>query len=279
MQPLTENNRHIYGHLKLSKVESREIKTTDGKNEQVWIVYPPDFDSTRKYPALLYCEGGPQVEVSQFYSFRWNLQLMAAHGYIVVAPNRRGLPGFGVKWNEEISKDWGGQAMKDYLSAIDSVSRLPFVDAARLGCVGASYGGYSVYMLAGMHAGRFKTFIAHDGLFDLKSWYGTTEEMWFAHWDLGGPYWAKNNKAAMRSYAKFDPSNNVGKWDTPILIIQGGIDFRVPRGQGLEAFQAAQLQGIRSKLLYFPEENHWVLHPQDAMVWQKEFFKWLHETL
>lgn len=279
MRPLTHVNDTVYSHLKTGKIERRWVKTTDDKKELVWVIYPPDFDATKKYPTLLYCQGGPQSEVSQFYSFRWNFQLMAANGYIIVAPNRRGLPGFGVKWNEQISKDWGGQPMKDYMSAIDSIARLPFVDTSRLGCVGASYGGYSVYMLAGLQPHHFKTFIAHDGLFDLKSWYGTTEEMWFANWDIGGPYWDKNNKAAQRSYDKFNPSNYVDKWATPILIIQGGIDYRVPIEQGLEAFQAAQLQGIKSKLLYFPEEDHWVLHPQDALVWQKEFFKWLSETL
>jgi dipeptidyl aminopeptidase/acylaminoacyl peptidase len=204
---------------------------------------------------------------------------MAAGGYVIIAPNRRGLPGFGVRWNEAISKDWGGQPMQDYLAAVDTLSGLPFVDTGRLGCVGASYGGYSVYMLAGIHGNRFKTFIAHDGLFDLKSWYGTTEELWFANWDIGGPWWDTTNQAAQRSYRLFDPSHYVARWHTPIMIIQGGIDFRVPIEQGLEAFQAAQLQGIKSKLLYFPEENHWVLHPQDAMVWQREFFSWLKETL
>lgn len=279
MHPLTHVNATLYDSLTLSRVESRTVRTTDGKTEQVWMIYPPDFDSTRKYPTLLYCQGGPQSEISQFYSFRWNFQLMAAGGYLIIAPNRRGLPGFGVRWNEAISKDWGGQPMQDYLAAVDTLSRLPFVDTGRLGCVGASYGGYSVYLLAGIHGNRFKTFIAHDGLFDLKSWYGTTEELWFANWDIGGPWWDTTNQAAQRSYRLFDPSHYVARWHTPIMIIQGGIDFRVPIEQGLEAFQAAQLQGIKSKLLYFPEENHWVLHPQDAMVWQREFFSWLKETL
>lgn len=279
MTALTTVNKAVYDQLTLSKTERHWVRTTDGKKELVWVIYPPGFDSTRKYPTLLYCQGGPQAEVSQFYSFRWNFQLMAAGGYIIVAPNRRGLPGFGVKWNEEISGDWGGQPMKDYLSAIDAIAKLPFVDTARLGCIGASYGGYSVYMLAGIHGNRFKTFIAHDGLFDFKSWYGTTEEMWFANHDLGGPYWDLKNKVAQKSYKDFNPSNFVTKWHTPILIIQGGMDYRVPVEQGLEAFQAAQLQGITSKLLYFPKEDHWVLDPQDAMVWQREFFRWLKETL
>ena len=276
MRQLTHENDNTYNKIKLSRTELRKIKTSDNRQMGVWIIYPPDFDPAKKYPTLLYCQGGPQSALTQFYSFRWNFQLMAANGYIIVAPNRRGMPGWGVKWNEDISKDWGGQPMRDYLSAIDAMSQEPFVDVSRLGCVGASYGGYSVFMLAGMHGNRFKSFIAHDGLYDLKSWYGTTEELWFANWDLGGPYW---QKPQLTSYAKSDPSNFVDKWNTPIMIIQGGIDFRVPIEQGLEAFQAAQLRGIKSKLLYFPNENHWILHPQNAIVWQKEFYKWLDETL
>lgn len=276
---LTHVNDDIYSKLSLSKVEKRYVTTTDGKRMLVWVIYPPGFDEARKYPTLLYCQGGPQSALTQFYSFRWNFQLMAANGYIIVAPARRGMPGFGVKWNEQISKDWGGQVMDDYLTAIDEMSKEPFVDKARLGCVGASYGGYSVFYLAGIHNNRFKTFIAHDGVFDLKSMYGTTEEMWFVNWDMGGPYWEKENAAAQKTYREFDPSNFVDKWNTPIMIVQGGKDFRVPVGQGLEAFQAAQLQGIKSKLLYFPDENHWVLNGQNALVWQREFFKWLEETL
>ncbi len=276
MRQLTHENDAAYNAIKLSRTELRKIKTTDNRMMGVWVIYPPDFDPSKKYPTLLYCQGGPQSALSQFYSFRWNFQLMAANGYIVVAPNRRGMPGWGTQWNEDISKDWGGQPMQDYLSAIDALSQEPYVDVSRLGCVGASYGGYSVYMLAGMHGNRFKTFIAHDGLFDLKSWYGTTEELWFANFDIGGPYW---QKPAPKSYEKFNPSNFVDKWNTPILIVQGGIDYRVPIEQGLEAFQAAQLKGIKSKLLYLPNENHWVLHPQNALVWQREFFKWLGETL
>lgn len=279
MTALTTVNKDFYDQLSLSRTEKRWVKTTDGQKELVWVIYPPDFDPHKKYPTLLYCQGGPQAALSQFYSFRWNFQLIAANGYIVVAPNRRGMPGYGVKWNKEISKDWGGQPMQDYLSAIDAMAKEPYVDASRLGCVGASYGGYSVYMLAGIHHGRFKTFVAHDGLFDLKSWYGTTEEMWFANYDIGGPYWDPKNTAAQKSYQKFSPSNYVANWNTPIMIIQGGVDFRVPVEQGLQAFQAAQLQGVKSKLLYFPEENHWVLKCQDALVWQHAFFDWLEETL
>ena len=276
MRQLTHENDRIYQNLQMSKTELRHVNTIDNASMGVWVIYPPDFDPAKKYPTLLYCQGGPQSALSQFYSFRWNFQLMAAQGYIIVAPNRRGMPGWGVKWNEEISKDWGGLPMQDYLSAIDEISKEPYVDKSRLGCVGASYGGYSVYMLAGMHNNRFKTFIAHDGLFDLKSWYGTTEELWFANWDIGGPYWKEPTPVG---YERFNPSNFVDKWNTPIMIVQGGIDYRVPTEQGLEAFQAARLHNVKAKLLYLPNENHWVSHPQNAIAWQREFFKWLDETL
>jgi dipeptidyl aminopeptidase/acylaminoacyl peptidase len=279
MKQLSSVNDHIYQKIKMSKVERRYLTTTDDKQMLTWVIYPPDFDPEKVYPTLLYCQGGPQSALSQFYSYRWNFQVMAAKGYIIVAPNRRGMPGHGVEWNEQISKDHGGQVMEDYLVAIDELAREPYVDEDRLGCVGASYGGYSVFYLAGIHAGRFKTFISHDGIFNLKSMYGTTEELFFVDWDLGGNYWDQENAAAMKSYQQFDPSNLVAKWNTPILIIQGGRDYRVPIGQGLEAFQVAQLRGIKSKLVYLPEENHWVLSAQNAMVWQREFFKWLRETL
>jgi len=279
MTQLTHANDAVYSNIKLSKVVKRMIKATDGKEILTWVIYPPNFDATKKYPTLLYCQGGPQAEVSQFYSFRWNFQLMAANGYIIVAPNRRGLPGFGVKWNEQISKDYGGQNMQDYLSAIDDISKESYVDTTRLGAIGASYGGYSIYYLAGIHQGRFKTFISHDGIFDWRSMYGTTEELFFVNWDLGGAYWDKNNEVAQKSYKIYNPAEKVGNWDTPIMIIQGGIDYRVPIGQGLAAFQAAQLQGLKSKLLFFPQENHWVLNNQNSLVWQREFYKWLKETL
>lgn len=276
MKQLTFENKDIYSNLKMSNTELRMIRTGTGEMMGTWVIYPPDFDPNKKYPTLLYCQGGPQSALSQFYSFRWNFQLMAANGYIVVAPNRHGMPGWGVEWNESISKDWGGKPMQDYLAAIDEVAKESYVDNDRLGCIGASYGGYSVFMLAGMHNKRFKSFIAHDGLFDLKSWYGTTEEMWFANWDIGGSYWAD---PLPPTYLKYDPSNYVHKWDTPIMIIQGGLDFRVGIEQGLEAFQAAQSRGIKSKLLYFPNENHWVLHAQNGIAWHREFFKWLEETV
>lgn len=276
MRAITHENDKIYAGIQKSKIAKRYIKTTDGKEMFAWVIYPPDFNPTKKYPTLLYCQGGPQGALSQFYSYRWNFQLMAAKGYIVIAPNRRGMPGWGVKWNADISKDWGGQAMDDYLAAIDDISKEKYVDKNRLGCVGASYGGYSVFMLAGIHKNRFKSFISHCGLFDLKSWYGTTEELWFANWDIGGPYWGKNPH---KSYEQFNPSNFVDQWNSPIMIIQGGLDFRVPIEQGQQAFQAAQLKGLKSKFLYFPNENHWVLHAQNGILWQREFFKWLEETL
>lgn len=278
-QQLTKVNDAVFASLSKSKTEKRYVTTTDGKKMLVWVILPPDFDAKKKYPTLLYCQGGPQSALTQFYSYRWNFQLMAAQGYIVVAPNRRGMPGHGVEWNEQISKDWGGQVMNDYLSAIDDVAKEPYVDKARLGAIGASYGGYSVFYLAGIHNKRFKTFISHCGVFNLQSMYGTTEEVFFTNWDSGGPYWEKNNAAAQKTYTQFNPINMVDKWDTPILVIQGGKDYRVPIGQGQEAFQAAQLRGIKSRFLYFPDENHWVLKPQNALVWQREFFKWLAETL
>ncbi|MGM5631761.1 S9 family peptidase [Apibacter raozihei] len=273
---LTSVNDEAYSKIAMGRVEERWVDTTDGKKMLVWVIFPPNFDKNKKYPTLLYCQGGPQSTVSQFYSFRWNFQIMAANNYIIVAPNRRGLPSFGVKWNEEISGDWGGQPMRDYLSAIDEISKESYVDKNRLGAVGASYGGYSVYYLAGIHNKRFKTFIAHCGVFDLESMYGTTEEVFFPNYDLGGSYW---NNPQPKAYKEFNPIKLVEKWDTPILVIHGGRDYRVPYTQGLEAFQVAQLKGIKSRLLFFPEESHWVQQPQNGIIWQKEFFKWLKETL
>jgi len=279
MKELTMANKKTYEGLALPKIEKRIVKTSDGKDMLCWVSYPPNFDPTKKYPTLLYCKGGPQGALSQSYSYRWNFSLMASNGYIIIAPSRRGMSGFGVEWNEQISKDYGGQNMQDYLSAIDDISKESYVDKDRLGCIGASYGGYSVFYLAGIHEGRFKTFISHDGIFNWKSMYGTTEEMFFVNWDIGGPYWEKDNAAAQKGYTAFNPVENVKKWNTPMLIIQGGKDYRVPIGQGLEAFQAAQLQGIKSRLLFFPEENHWVLDYQNSLVWHSEFYKWLKETL
>jgi dipeptidyl aminopeptidase/acylaminoacyl peptidase len=276
MTQVTEVNKENYSKITPSKSELKMVKTTDGKEMGVWFIYPPNFDPSKKYPTLLYCEGGPQSPLTQFFSVRWNFALMAANGYIIVAPNRRGMPGWGVEWNASISKDWGGQPIKDYLSAADFAKTLPYVDGDRMGCVGASYGGYSVYMLAGIHQNRFKTFIAHDGLYDMKSWYGTTEELWFAKWELGGAPW---DQPTPKAYTEFNPSNYVQNWNRPIMIVQGGIDYRVPYEQGQEAFQSAKLRGLKTKFLYFPNENHWVLHPQNGLVWQREFFRWLKDTL
>ena len=276
MKQVTEVNKKNYESITPSKTELKMVKTTDGKEMGVWFIYPPNFDANKKYPTLLYCQGGPQSALTQSFSVRWNFALMAANDYIVVAPNRRGMPGWGTKWNEDISKDWGGQVMQDYLAAADFAKTLSYVDGDRMGVVGASYGGYSAMMLAGIHENRFKTFIAHDGLFDMKSWYLTTEELFFAKWDLGGsPY----DNPIPKSYTEFNPSNYVNKWNKPMMIIQGGIDYRVPYEQGQEAFQAAKLKGLKAKFLYFPNENHWVLNAQNGLVWQREFFDWLKETL
>ncbi len=277
-QALTTVNKGILDQLTMGDVEKRWIKTTDDKQMAVWVIYPPHFDPSKKYPTLLYNQGGPQGTVSQFWSYRWNFQMMAANGYIVVAPNRRGLPGFGQEWNEQISKDYGGQNIKDLLTAIDEMAKEPFVDENNLGAVGASYGGFSVMYLAGNHEGRFKAFIAHDGIFNFEHMYTTTEEMWFVNWDYGGAYWDKTNAAAQRSY-KFSPHKYIQNWDTPILIVQGEQDFRVPAEQGLAAFNAAVLRDVPARLLYFPEENHWVLHPQNGILWQRVFFDWLDKYL
>lgn len=268
-------NNDVLDKITMGKTVKRWVKTTDGKQMLVWVILPPNFDSTKTYPALLYCEGGPQSPVSQFFSYRWNFQMMAAHDYIVVAPNRRGLPGFGSEWNNQISGDYGGQNMKDYLAAIDDVAKEPYVDENRLGCVGASYGGFSVYWLAGHHQKRFKAFIAHCGMFNFESWYGTTEELFFANHDIEGPYW---KTPVPKSYS-FSPHKFVGNWDTPILVIHGGKDFRIPYTEGMQAFDAAQMQGIPSRFLYFPDECHFVTSPQNAMLWQREFFRWLDQWL
>ncbi|MEA4979626.1 MAG: S9 family peptidase [Petrimonas sp.] len=271
-------NKHILEQLTMGETEERWITTTDGKQMLTWVVYPPDFDSTKKYPALLYCQGGPQSTVSQFWSYRWNLQMMAANGYIVVAPNRRGVPGFGQEWNEQISGDYGGQNMKDYLSAIDALAKEPYVDETRLGCTGASYGGFSVYWLAGNHEGRFKAFLSHAGIFNLEAQYLETEEMWFANWDMGGPYWDKLNAVAQKTYAT-SPHRFVDKWDTPIMITHGELDYRILASQGMMAFNAAQLRGIPSRMLIFPNENHWISKPQNGILFQREFFRWFDQWL
>ncbi len=276
-EKLSHENDHIFGQLDNMKVEARAVKTTDGKDMLTWVAYPPNFDPSKKYPTILFCEGGPQSMVSQFWSYRWNFRIMAAQGYIVVAPNRRGLPGFGKKWLEDISGDYGGQCMKDLLSAIDDICTEPYVDKDRLGCVGASFGGYSVYWLAGHHEGRFKCFIAHDGIFNLEQQYVETEEMWFPQWDLGGPYWEKN-KVTESTYAT-SPHLFADKWDTPILCIHGEKDYRILYSQAVSAFQAARLRGVPAELLLFPDENHWVLKPQNGILWQRTYFNWLDKWL
>jgi len=275
---LSFENKELLSKLKMGRVEERWITTTDKKQMQTWVIYPPDFDPTKKYPALLYCEGGPQSTVSQFWSYRWNFQLMAANGYIIVAPNRRGVPGFGKAWLEQISGDYGGQNMKDYLSAIDALAKEPFVNKNKLGCVGASYGGFSVYWLAGHHNKRFKAFIAHDGMFNLEQQYLETDELWFVNWDLGGPYWDRKNPVVRRSYAN-SPHLTVDKWDTPILIIHGEKDYRILASQAMAAFNAAVLRGVPAEMLIFPDENHWVLQPQNGILWQRTFFEWLDKWL
>ena len=275
---LTRENKHIYDQLDMGRVEERWMKTTDGKQMLTWVIYPPKFDPNKKYPTLLFCEGGPQSPVSQFWSYRWNFQIMAANDYIIVAPNRRGLPGFGHEWNEAISGDYGGQCMRDYFTAIDEMTKEPFVDKDRLGCVGASFGGFSVYWLAGHHDKRFKAFIAHDGIFNMEMQYLETEEKWFANWDMGGAYWEKDNRIAQRTFAN-SPHKFVDKWDAPILCIHGEKDFRILGNQAMAAFDAAVLRGVPAQLLIYPDENHWVLKPQNGVLWQRTFFEWLDKWL
>lgn len=280
VEQITAVNSDMYDRLELGKIQERWVKTTDGKDMQVWIILPPHFDETKKYPTLLYCEGGPQSPVSQFWSYRWNFQQMAAHGYVIVAPNRRGLPGYGQAWNEEVSGDWTGQCMKDYLSAIDDATEnLPFVDKDHLGCVGASFGGFSVYYLAGHHDKRFKCFIAHDGAFNLPSMYTDTEEAWFSNWEYKDAYWNKNATQQAKQTYENSPHLSVGDWDTPILCIHGEKDYRINANQGMGAFNAARMRGIPAELLLYPDENHWVLKPQNAILWQRTFFGWLDRWL
>ena len=270
---ITFINREIYESIKMGRVEERYIRTRDYMDMQMWVIYPPDFDPSKRYPALLYCKGGPQGPLGQSWSYRWNYQMMAAKGYIVIAPNRRGNSGFGSEWREQISGDYGGENMRDYLDATDAMAKEPFVDAERLGAVGASYGGFSVFYLAGIHGGRFKAFISHCGMFNFTSWYGSTEELWFPDKDIEGPYWN-----LPRSY-NFSPHLIVNSWDTPILIITGANDFRIPYTQSLEAFQAAQLHQIPSRLLFFEDETHYVQKPHNSIIWQREFFEWLDTYL
>ena len=280
VEQLTFENKHILDQLSLGKVQQRWVKTTDGKNMLCWIILPSDFDPSKKYPTLLFCEGGPQTPVSQSWSYRWNFQIMASNGYVIVAPNRRGLPGFGSAWNEAVSGDWTGLCMSDYLSAIDDATQnLPFVDKDRLGAVGASFGGFSVYWLAGHHDKRFKCFIAHDGAFNLESMYTDTEEAWFSNWEYESAYWNKPLPANARNTYDNSPHKFVDRWDTPILCIHGEKDYRINYNQGMGAFNAARMRGIPAELLIFPDENHWVLKPQNGVLWQRTFFGWLDRWL
>lgn len=276
---LTQENEPFYAHFDFGEVRERWIETTDKKQMHAWVILPPNFDPTKKYPTLLFCEGGPQSPVSQFWSFRWNFQVMANQGYVVIAPNRRGLPGFGMEWLEQISGDYSGQCMKDYLSAIDDLCKEPWVDTERLGAVGASFGGYSVYWLAGNHDKRFKAFIAHDGIFNTQQQYVETEEMWFPNWDMGQAPWYKDANGKRAKVFETSPHLYVDRWDTPILCIHGQKDFRIEYTQAESAFTAARLRGIPAQLLLFPDENHWVLKPQNGILWQRTFFRWLDKWL
>ncbi len=280
VEQVTEENEHILSQIATGKVQQRWVKTTDGKQMLCWIILPANFDPAKKYPTLLFCEGGPQTPVSQSWSYRWNFQIMAANGYVIVAPNRHGLPGFGHEWNEQVSGDWTGQCMDDYLAAIDDAAQnLPFVDPNRLGAVGASFGGFSVYYLAGHHDKRFKCFIAHDGAFNLESMYTDTEEAWFSNWEYEDAYWNKPLSEAARTTYENSPHKFVDKWDTPILCIHGEKDYRINYNQGMGAFNAARMRGIPAELLIFPDENHWVLKPQNGVLWQRTFFGWLDRWL
>ena len=279
VEQITNENKEILDQLAKPTVQQHWVKTTDGQQMLTWIILPPNFDETKKYPTLLFCEGGPQSPVSQFWSYRWNFFIMASQGYVIVAPNRRGLPGFGQEWLEEISGDWTGQCMKDYLSATDYAATLPFVDKDRMGAVGASFGGFSVYYLAGHHDKRFKCFIAHDGAFNLEAMYTETEENWFSNWEYDDAYWNKDQTARARKTYENSPHRFVDKWDTPILCIHGEKDYRINATQGMSAFNAARLRGIEAELLIFPDENHWVLKPQNGILWQRTYFEWLDRWL
>ncbi len=279
IKQLTDVNGEIFAHLNMPAVEKRMVPTTDGKEMLTWLILPPKFDASKKYPAILYCQGGPQSSVSQFWSYRWNFALMASNGYVMIAPNRRGVPGFGTEWEAQISKDYPGQNMRDYLSAVDYVkANEPYVDGARIGATGASYGGFSVYWLAGNHEGRFAALLAHAGIFNTEAQYLETEEMWFANWDMGGAYWDKSNAAAQRTFAS-SPHRFVDRWTTPIMISHGEYDFRILASQGMAAFNAARLRGVPAEMVIYPDENHWILKPQNAIMWQRLFFRWFDKWL
>jgi dipeptidyl aminopeptidase/acylaminoacyl peptidase len=278
VKQISNVNSEIFAQLTMPTIEKRLIPTTDGKEMTTWIIYPPHFDKNKKYPAILYCQGGPQQAVSQFWSYRWNFALMASNNYVVIAPNRRGLPGFGTEWNEQISGDYGGQNMKDYLSAVDYMKQESFIDAEHIGATGASYGGFSVYWLAGNHDNRFAALFAHAGIFNTEAQYLETEEMWFANWDLGGAFWDKNNATAQRTFSQ-SPHKYVDKWTAPIMISHGEYDFRILASQGMQAFNAAKLKGIPCEMVIYPDENHWILKPQNAIMWQRLFFRWFDRWL
>lgn len=276
---LTDINGDIFAQLAMPTIEAKKVPTTDGKEMLTWVIYPPKFDASQKYPAILYCQGGPQSAVSQFWSYRWNFALMASNGYIMIAPNRRGVPGFGTEWEEQISKDYPGQNMRDYLSAVDYMkANEPAIDPARIGATGASYGGFSVYWLAGNHDKRFAALLAHAGIFNTEAQYLETEEMWFANWDMGGAFWDKDNAVAQRTFAT-SPHRFVDRWDTPIMISHGEKDYRILASQGMAAFNAAKMRGIPAEMVIFPDENHWILKPQNAVMWQRLFFRWFDRWL
>lgn len=275
---ITEINKELLSKLKLGDVKKVKVPTSDGKEMTCWEILPPDFDPNKKYPAILYCQGGPQQAVSQFWSYRWNFMIMAAHGYVIIAPNRRGLPGFGTEWNRQISGDYGGQNMRDYFSATDYIKSRPYVMEDKVGAIGASYGGFSVYWLAGHNDGRFAALIAHAGIFNLEAQYLETEEMWFADFDLGGPWWDKSNAIAQNSFAN-SPHRFVNNWTAPMLITVGELDYRILASQGMQAFNAAKMHGLEAEMLVFPDENHWILKPQNAVLWQRVFFKFLDKYL
>jgi dipeptidyl aminopeptidase/acylaminoacyl peptidase len=270
---VTHLNDQALSALELPQVTERRVMASDGQLIHCWVIYPPDFDPHKKWPLITYCEGGPQSQIGQWFSYRWNFHLMAANGYVIVAPNRRGLPGFGSAWNDQISGDWGGQAMQDILAATDAMMVEPYIDTQRMAAVGASFGGYSVYWLMGHHQDRFRCMIAHAGVFNLESMYGSTEEIWFSNWDLGGPYW--QSPEVQQAYDRFSPHRFVKNWRTPLLVVHGEQDFRIPVTQGMEAFTAAQLNGVPSRFLYFPAEGHWVMNPQNGILWHRVFFEWL----
>ncbi len=278
VEQLSFVNKPILDQLTLPTVTKKKFFTTDNKLMTTWVIYPPEFDETAKYPAILYCQGGPQQAVSQFWSYRWNFMLMASNGYVIIAPNRRGLPGFGTEWNAQISKDYPGQNMRDYFTAVDEMKKAPYIDSKRIGAVGASYGGFSVYWLAGHHENRFACLIAHAGIFNMEAQYLETEEMWFANWDMGGAPWEKDNKVAQRTF-KESPHNFVDQWNTPILVTHGELDYRILASQGMMAFNAARLRGVPAEMVIFPDENHWILKPQNAILWQRVFFRWLDRWL